>query len=208
LKTGALVTDMNQALGTSVGNGLEVLEAIDYLTGKRRDKRLHEVTIALAGELLFPLRPHRHRFGRRTKAETALGNGEPAEIFAKMVAALGGPRDMMEKPKTYLAVAPVIRPCPPPQPGIVQTVEARTLGIAVLTLGGGRRSAEDKIDHRVGLTEVAGIGEHVDHASRSPWCMPPTKPAPPPPSPRSSAPMRSTARRESRGRSSSRRSGR
>ncbi len=81
-----------------------------------------------------------------------------------MVAALGGPQDFLQRPETYLAAAPVIRPCPPLQSGIVQAVDARILGVAVLTLGGGRRRAEDKIDHRVGLTEVAGIGEHLDHA--------------------------------------------
>ena len=164
LKTGALITDMNQALGTTVGNGLEVLEAVDYLTGKRREKRLHEVTIALAGELLSLSGLTVTAAAGRSKAEIALGNGEPAEIFAKMVTALGGPRDFLQRPTTYLAAAPVIRPCPPLQSGIVQAVDARILGVAVLTLGGGRRRADDKIDHRVGLTEVAGIGEHLDHA--------------------------------------------
>ena len=164
LKTGALITDMNQALGTTVGNGLEVIEAIDYLTGKQREPRLHEVTLALAGELLALSGLAVTASAGRAKAETALGNGEPAEIFAKMVAALGGPRDFLQRPRTYLAAAPVIRPCPPLESGIVQAVDGRILGVAVLTLGGGRRRAEDKIDHRVGLTEVAGIGAHLDHA--------------------------------------------
>jgi thymidine phosphorylase len=164
LKTSALITDMNQALGTTVGNGLEVLEAIDYLTGKRREPRLHEATIALAGELLALSGLTVTAAAGRSKAEIALGNGEPAEIFAKMVTALGGPRDFLQRPTTYLAAAPVIRPCPPLQSGIVQAVDARILGVAVLTLGGGRSRADDKIDHRVGLTEVAGIGEHLDHA--------------------------------------------
>jgi thymidine phosphorylase len=164
LKTSALITDMNQALGTTVGNGLEVLEAIDYLTGKRREPRLHEATIALAGELLALSGLTVTAAAGRSKAEIALGNGEPAEIFAKMVTALGGPRDFLQRPTTYLAAAPVIRPCPPLQSGIVQAVDARILGVAVLALGGGRSHADDKIDHRVGLTEVAGIGEHLDHA--------------------------------------------
>jgi thymidine phosphorylase len=164
LKTSALITDMNQALGTTVGNGLEVLEAVDYLTGKRREPRLHEATIALAGELLALSGLTVTAAAGRSKAEIALGNGEPAEIFAKMVTALGGPRDFLQRPTTYLAAAPVIRPCPPLQSGIVQAVDARILGVAVLTLGGGRRRADDKIDPRVGLTEVAAIGEHLDHA--------------------------------------------
>jgi thymidine phosphorylase len=165
LKTAALITDMNQALGTSVGNGLEVAEAIDFLTGKARDPRLHEVTLALAGELLTLCALSASPKAGRDAAEAVLATGKPAEIFARMVAELGGPKDLMEKPKSYLVAAPVIRPCPPPQPGKVQAIDARILGIAVLVLGGGRRRAEDKIDHRVGLTRVAGIGDQVDHAS-------------------------------------------
>ncbi len=158
LRTAALITDMNQALGTSVGNAVEVLEAIDYLTGARREPRLHEVTTALAGELLALGGLAVNAEAGRAKAETALGNGEPAEIFARMVAALGGPRDLMQHPQTYLTAAPVIRPCFPTVGGTISRIDARAVGIAVVGLGGGRRRAEDRIDHRVGLTEVLGIG--------------------------------------------------
>jgi thymidine phosphorylase len=161
LKTAALITDMNQALGSNVGNALEIREAIDYLTGARREKRLHEVTIALAGELLALSGLVVHADAGRMKAEKALGNGEPAEIFARMVAALGGPRNLMQHPQTYLTPAPVIRPCFPATSGTIVTIDARAVGIAVVGLGGGRRRADDKIDHRVGLTEVLGLGERV-----------------------------------------------
>jgi len=159
LKTAALITDMNQALGRNVGNAVEVAEAIDYLTGKAREPRLHAVTVALAGELLalsgLAVNPEA---GRR-KAETALGNGEPAEIFARMVAALGGPKNLMQHPGTYLQAAPVVKPCFAARPGTIARIDARAVGVAVVSLGGGRRRAEDKIDHRVGFTEVLGIGE-------------------------------------------------
>jgi thymidine phosphorylase len=159
LKTAALITDMNQALGSKVGNALEVLEAIDYLTGKMREPRLHEVTIALAGELLVLAGLVVAPEAGRAKAEKALGNGEPAEIFARMVAALGGPRNLMQHPQTYLTPAPVVRPCFPAASGTVMKIDARAVGIAVLSLGGGRRQAEDKIDPRVGLSAVLGIGD-------------------------------------------------
>jgi thymidine phosphorylase len=159
LKTAALITDMNQALGSSVGNAVEILEAIDYLTGKHRERRLHEVTVALAGELLALSGLAVHAEAGRAKAEKALGNGEPAEIFARMVSALGGPRDLMQHPGTYLQPAPVVRPCFPVRDGTITRIDARAVGIAVVGLGGGRRRAEDKIDHRVGLTEVLGLGE-------------------------------------------------
>jgi thymidine phosphorylase len=161
LKTAALITDMNQALGRNVGNALEVVEAIDYLTGKAREPRLHAATIALAGELLALAGLAVTAEAGRAKAETALGNGEPAEIFARMVAALGGPRDLMDHPATYLKAAPVVKPCFAATAGTIAKIDARAIGVAVVSLGGGRRRAEDKIDHRVGFTEVLGLGEET-----------------------------------------------
>jgi thymidine phosphorylase len=161
LKTAALITDMNQALGTSVGNALEVAEAIDYLTGTVREPQLHAVTIALAGELLALSGLAVTAEYGRAKAEKALGNGEPAEIFARMVAALGGPRNLMQHPGTYLKAAPVIRPCFAAGSGTIAKIDARAIGIAVVGLGGGRRRADDTIDHRVGLTAVLGLGAQV-----------------------------------------------
>ncbi len=161
LKTSALITDMNQALGRNVGNALEVVESIDYLTGKARDPRLHAATIALAGELLALCGLAVTAEAGRAKAEKALGNGEPAEIFARMVAALGGPRDLMDHPATYLKPAPVVKPCFAARSGTITLIDARAIGVAVVSLGGGRRRAEDKIDHRVGFSEVLGLGEEV-----------------------------------------------
>ena len=162
LRTAALITDMNQALGRTVGNAVEVMEAIEYLNGKKREKRLHAVTIALAGELLALSGLAVDPAAGRAKAERALGNGEPAEIFARMVAALGGPRDLMDHPTTYLKAAPVVKPCFAARSGTVTTMDARAVGVAVVALGGGRARAADAIDHRVGLTDVLGIGERAD----------------------------------------------
>jgi thymidine phosphorylase len=162
LKTAALITDMNQALGANVGNAVEILEAIDYLTGESREQRLHDVTIALAGELLALGGLAADALAGRAKAEHALTSGAAAEIFARMVAALGGPKDLMRHPRTYLKPAPVIRPCFPAAGGTIVKIDARAVGVAVVSLGGGRRRADDTIDHRVGLTEVLGLGQKVD----------------------------------------------
>lgn len=159
LKTAALITDMNQALGRNVGNALEVLEAIDYLTGKARDPRLHAATLALAGELLFLGGLADSAEAGRNKAETALGNGRAAEIFGRMVAALGGPSDLMQNPGGNLKAAPVVKPCFATAGGTIAKIDARAIGVAVVSLGGGRRRAEDKIDYRVGFSEVLGLGE-------------------------------------------------
>jgi thymidine phosphorylase len=161
LKTAALITDMNQALGRNVGNALEVTEAVDYLTGKARDPRLHAATIALAGELLALGRLVDNAEAGRAKAEAALAGGQAAEIFGRMVAALGGPRDLMEEPAAHLAAAPVVKPCFATARGTIAQIDARAIGVAVVALGGGRRRAEDKIDHRVGFSDVLGLGEQA-----------------------------------------------
>jgi thymidine phosphorylase len=161
LKTSALITDMNQALGRNVGNALEVAEAIDYLTGAARDPRLHEATIALAGELLALAGLASSAEAGRIQAEQELHTGAPAEIFGRMVAALGGPKDLMQNPAAHLEAAPVVKPCFATGNGTIAKIDARAIGVAVVSLGGGRRRAEDKIDHRVGFSEVLGLGEQA-----------------------------------------------
>jgi thymidine phosphorylase len=161
LKTAALVTDMNQALGRTVGNAVEVAEAVDYLTGKSRDPRLHETTMALAGEVLALGGLADTPENGRAKAEAMLAGGKPAEIFGRMVAALGGPADFVEHAERHLKAAPVRRPCFAEHARLISRIDARAIGIAVVHLGGGRRRAEDGIDPRVGFTDVLGIGEET-----------------------------------------------
>lgn len=148
----ALLTDMDDVLGTSAGNAVEVAEAIDYLTSARRDPRLHEVTMALCRALA-------------DEPQRALDSGAAAERFAAMVAALGGPADLLEHPGRHLPAAPIRRPVHPERAGIVRTVDVRAVGLIVTGLGGGRRREDDAIDHAVGLTEVAPTGAAVgpDH---------------------------------------------
>ncbi|MBV8190923.1 MAG: thymidine phosphorylase [Alphaproteobacteria bacterium] len=162
LPTVALVTDMNSVLGRNVGNALEVVEAVEYLKGEGdREPRLHEVTIALAGEMvaLGGLAPS--PAAGRARAEAALADGRAAQVFARMVAALGGPTDFLEHSGRYLAHAPVVRPCTAQQPGHVVGMNARDLGIAVVALGGGRAHADDAIDPAVGLTDVVAVGSRL-----------------------------------------------
>ncbi len=157
----ALITSMNQVLGRSAGNALEVGEAIAYLTGAARDPRLHEVVMALGAELLVLGGLDPEPGAARGRLEAALGSGAAAERFARMVAALGGPSDLIEDPDRHLPAAAVVRPALPQVPGVIGAMDLRRIGLAVVELGGGRRDAADRIDHGVGLSEVAGIGEAV-----------------------------------------------
>ena len=161
LRAVAWLTDMNQVLGHDVGNALEVREAIDFLAGRRREGRLHAVTSALAREMLVLGGLARDHADATGPVERALDSGAAAERFGRMVAALGGPRDLVERPDRHLAAAPVRRSVAPERAGVVTRVDALTIGLVVVALGGGRRRADDAIDPAVGLTDVRGPGDRV-----------------------------------------------
>jgi thymidine phosphorylase len=170
LSTTALITDMDRVLGREVGNALEVMETVAYLKGEGpRDPRLHEVVIALAGEMLALGDLSSSVAAGRARAEAALDDGRAADKFAKMVSALGGPDDFLDKPARYLEKAPVIRPCTAERPGAVIGMNARDVGLAVVGLGGGRTRADDAIDPSVGLSKMIDIGTEVQIGS--PLCL-------------------------------------
>jgi thymidine phosphorylase len=159
LPTVALLTDMGQPLASAAGNAVEVRHAIDYLTGARREPRIHEVTVALGVEMLLLGRLAGDAADARAKLEAALASGRAAEIFARMVTALGGPVDLMERPEKHLPSAAVIRPVFAGRAGPVTAIDTRAIGVAVVALGGGRARASDAIDPSVGFTDLAGLGE-------------------------------------------------
>ena len=76
-----------------------------------------------------------------------------------MVAALGGPADLIERPDAYLEQAPFVVPVPSLQAGFATFVDCRALGLAVVSLGGGRRRPQDAIDFAVGLSSLAELGQ-------------------------------------------------
>ncbi|CAN1505647.1 DeoA Thymidine phosphorylase [Rhabdaerophilaceae bacterium] len=161
LKTTALITDMNQPLAPAAGNALEVMNAIDNLTGKRADRRLLDVTIALGGEMLATGGLAADPAAGEVRIAKVLQGGQAAEIFGRMVAALGGPADLMDCPGRYLASAPLIRPVFSDVQGIVGRIDTRAIGLCVVALGGGRTRSEDTIDHAVGISNLLETGEAV-----------------------------------------------
>jgi len=166
LPTVALMTDMNQVLGRTAGNAVEVRESIDHLTGASRDERLIEVTLALCAELLVLGGVHPDADAARSAAVSVLGSGHAAERFGAMVAELGGPADLIDVPSRYLPAAPVVQAVDPVSAGVVSAVDVRAVGVAIVGLGGGRAREDDAVDHSVGLTEVAALGERVEPGGR------------------------------------------
>jgi len=169
LPTTALITDMNEPLASAAGNAVEVLNAVDYLTGARRDARLHAVTLALGAELLTLSGLAPDRLSARAALERALASGAAAERFERMVALLGGPRSLLAKAREILPAAPLALAVAPERAGFVRAIDVRAVGIAVVELGGGRARASDAIDPAVGFTALVGLGAEV--SARTPLAM-------------------------------------
>lgn len=162
--TSALITDMNQPLGSTVGNALEVHEAINFLTNDHQNPRLLQVVFSLCTELLMLSEITDNPFDATTMLEAELVSGRAAERFGRMVHSLGGPIDLIEKPDKYLSKAEVIKPVHLQETGFVSNIDTRALGMAVVELGGGRIRAEDDIDFAVGLSDFITIGKSSDRA--------------------------------------------
>jgi thymidine phosphorylase len=160
LKTAALITDMNEPLASAAGNAVEVMNAVEFLTGKR-GVRLEEVTLALAAEMLAQAGIVKTARQGLDAARLALDSGKAAEVFARMVSALGGPHDFMERAAHHLPAAPVIMPVKAERDGFVSAIATRDLGLAVVALGGGRTRPQDPVDHAVGFTGFLPTGAHV-----------------------------------------------
>ncbi len=161
-KCTALLTDMSQPLARAAGNALEVMEAMEILTGSGGSARLRQVTLSLGGELLVLGGLAANAAEGEAKINAALHSGAAAEIFGHMVATLGGPGDFVSRWRDRLPAAPVMVDIAPKEPGYVTAIDTRAVGEAVVRLGGGRLVQTDKVDPAVGLTDLAGIGERVD----------------------------------------------
>ncbi|MDA5092731.1 thymidine phosphorylase [Aliiroseovarius sp. KMU-50] len=158
----ALLTDMNQPLASAAGNAIEVVNAIEFLTGAHRDPRLEDVTLALCAEMLLTSGLQSDRSAAMSAVTKALTNGKAAEVFSKMVHALGGPSDIVENYETHLPKPKMVIPVPAPAAGAISVINTREVGLAVVELGGGRRVASDLVNPAVGLTGLLDLGVSVE----------------------------------------------
>jgi thymidine phosphorylase len=162
VNTTAIITDMSQVIGYAAGNALEVMETIDYLSGKNQEPILHELVTTICAEMLIQGKLATSFENGLQMVEESLSSGKASEVFAKMVSALGGPNDLMENPSKYLAKANVIQPIYPKQAGFITQMDSRMIGMAVVELGGGRSLATDSIDYSVGFSHFCHLGDKVE----------------------------------------------
>jgi len=163
LKTHALITDMNECLGSTAGNALEIAESMEFLRGDYRESRLDEVVMALCAEMLIVTGLENDRSVARQRTDDAVTSGSAAEIFNRMVYGLGGPTDFVATYEEHLPQAKIKVPVFAESAGYLAETNAFRIGNAIIELGGGRRKLGDVLDLSVGLSDVAAVGERVDN---------------------------------------------
>jgi thymidine phosphorylase len=160
LETHVLITDMNEVLGHTAGNALEIDEAIHYLRNDHREPRLDAVVLSLCAEMLVVTGIESKSEVAAKRCDEAITSGRALEIFGKMVAALGGPSDFIDNSSKYFAEAPVVRPVH--AKGYLTTIDIRGVGNAIIELGGGRHTVGEALDLSVGFSDFASLGTLLD----------------------------------------------
>jgi thymidine phosphorylase len=162
VKTQAIITDMNQVLGASAGNAVEMYETAKYLSGKQQEPRLHQVVMTLASAMLVSAGLATDNSAATILAENALNSGKAAEVFSKMVGALGGPNDFVENPWSTMTKASLVKDIICPEHGFITSMQTRDIGMAVVGMKGGRSSNGQAIDHSVGFDRILPVGTRVN----------------------------------------------
>ncbi|WP_180898223.1 thymidine phosphorylase [Martelella soudanensis] len=162
LATTALVTDMNEPLADAVGNAVEIENALSFLRGEKSGTRLETVVLAFAAEMIANAGLADDHDRARAIARETLASGKALETFGRVVAGLGGPADFVERWESYLPKAAMIRAVESPASGYLSTIDARAIGMSVVSLGGGRKRPGDRIDHSVGYSALRPLGTRIE----------------------------------------------
>ncbi len=156
----ALLTDMNQPLGRTIGNALEVMEAVQMLRGEAPDDYT-EVTLALTGEMLMLAGKASDFASARVLMQRAMKSGAAEDKLREIVAAQGGEpaaiTDLSRLPR-----AKHLRAVKATHRGFVTAIDTEALGLAAMALGAGRMSVSDRIDPAVGFVLEKKLGDAVD----------------------------------------------
>lgn len=151
VKVTHLLSPMDEPLGRTVGNALEVAECVEVLQGGG-PKDVAKLVLDLAEQVST---------AKRSQLAEWLKDGTAWKKFISMVYAQDGDASTLEK-LGEVHRAPIIHPVPAKSAGKVKKMDAETIGRASLLLGGGRKTADDSIDFAVGLSGIKKAGEQVD----------------------------------------------
>lgn len=159
----ALITDMNANLGYHAGNSLEILEIIDWFNKPdQRDPRLTEITVALCAHALLAVGKTNNENEAYAMVNKVIDNGKAAEYFELLISLQSGHHNFLSDYENLMPKAPVCIDVFADQEGIITMQNSRELGMAVIKLGGGRKTSNQKLNHSVGLANIKTIGDKVD----------------------------------------------
>ncbi len=159
-KVVALISDMNQPLGSAVGNALETREAIDTLHGEGPDDFCEHCLVVASHLLVLGRHAETLEEGRRM-AEWSLSTGKAWEKFRSLVVAQGGDVRYADQPDLFPR-ASIEQKVPSPRSGYLAGINAREVGETAVDLGAGRARKGDRIDPAVGILVHQKVGNHVE----------------------------------------------
>lgn len=159
-KVSAIVTDMNQPLGKTAGNALEVIESVETLQG-RGPADLVDLTITFAEEMITLVHEIKDRPSLTQQLREKLNNGEAFNRFREMVRLQHGDVAAIDN-LSRLPRAKIVEEYSAPHHGYVSEVNADAIGRACIVLGAGRKRTEDPVDFAVGISDLVKIGDRVE----------------------------------------------
>jgi len=168
VRSQGLITDMNQPLGSAVGNSVEVLECIELLRGEINEgaRPVLELSIELAGRMVVLARLESSIDAARARIKQVHESGAALETFRKNVEAQGGDPRVCDAPEEFLPLTENSFKVESPRSGFVIKVDTEEIGHAIAEAGGGRVRIDDEIDPRVGFVSEVKIGDEI-HAGNS-----------------------------------------
>jgi pyrimidine-nucleoside phosphorylase/thymidine phosphorylase len=156
----ALITDMEQPLGRTAGNALEVREAVEVLRGGG-PADVRSLTLALTVRMCLLAGVATDAAAAERDLAARLDDGRALAAFRDMVAAQGGDCRVADDPGAVLPAAATMESLPAPTDGWVASVDAEIIGRVVLQLGAGRRRSDDAIDPAAGVDRLVQCGDRV-----------------------------------------------
>lgn len=156
--TTALITDMDLPLGCTVGNAIEVVEAVEVLMGQG-DAKLTEICIELATEMLV-LAKKRDATHCRSLVTEAISSGSAFNKLIEMVKAHGGDTSLL-RDTSKLFTPRYLHEVKAEQSGYITHINTEKVGISAVLLGAGRKLKGDAIDFQAGIRLFANVGSYV-----------------------------------------------
>ena len=156
----ALITDMNQPLGTHVGNTLEVIESVEVLKGRVKND-LSELSFELAAHMLVLGEAAGDLAQARRKVQEIVEKGAAFRKFQEVVAAQGGDPQALEE-YSRMPTAKHSEPIIAARRGCVKDIDAEEVGVAAMLLGAGRTQVDAAIDHGAGVVLHHKVGDKVE----------------------------------------------